>query len=77
MVISSHIDVFVKQCKSETAAMDFLSQHITALTTATDTLARPLSELIKIHNIKLQGIAMEGKTKATKNNNGAEVASAV
>ena len=64
LVISSHIDVLAKQFKSEKAAVDFLNDHITVLTAATDTLARPLSELIKIHNIKLQGIANGGKAKA-------------
>ena len=79
LVVSSHIDVLIKQCKSESTAADFLAKHITALTTATDTLARPLHELIKIHNIKLQGIAMEGKTKAPpkKNKRGARVAPVV
>ena len=79
LVISSQVDVLIKQCKSESAAADFLAKHITALTTATDTLARPLHELIKIHNIKLQGIAMEGKTKppAKKNKKGADVTLAV
>ena len=65
LVISSHIDVLAKQHKPEAVAMEFLTQHITVLTTATDTLTRPMSELIKIHNIKLQGIASEGKAQAT------------